>query len=37
MKLLLFVSVIAILLCLGVLVGAVLAGRGKGGGPDDRR
>ncbi len=29
MKLLLFVSVIAILLCFGVLVGAVLAGRGK--------
>lgn len=36
MKLLLFVSLIAILLCLGVFVGAILAGRGKGRDSDRR-
>ena len=36
MKLLLFVSVIAVLICLGVVVGAVLASRRKDRDRDER-
>ena len=30
MKLLMFISVLVVLICIGVVIGAVLAGRGRG-------
>ena len=30
MKLLMFVSLLVVLICIGVVIGAVLAGRGRG-------
>ena len=29
MKLLLFIAIIVVLICLGIVIGAILAGRGK--------